>query len=341
MNTSLKRLSGLCLLLVLLTVLVFGSSLAETTAERVEKAKKEGQVNFYFIWNVPHGLAIKKAFMKKYPFIKVNTLRQAGARMLNKLDIEAKAGRHEADVIIISDLYWQTLMDRGLVGPHCSPERPAFAAQFKDEKCLWTAVNNNSHVIAYNTDLVPKGVRPKTLQDLLHPRWKEKLVMDTTDDRWFTQTLDKWGEEKGFAYMKKLALQKPHFRRGHTLMVQLLAAGEFPVNVMAYGYQVEYVKSQGASIDWSADEPVTVTAGLLSLAKHAPHPEAAKLLIDFITTKEAQEIITKFNRVATRSDVPPNPPGLVEGLKFDTVKPELGKILPKRIEQFREIFTFN
>ena len=45
-----------------------------------------------------------------------------------------------------------------------------------------------------------------------------KLVMDTTDDRWFTQTLDKMGEEKGMAFMKKLAAQKPHFRRGHTLL---------------------------------------------------------------------------------------------------------------------------
>ena len=60
------------------------------------------------------------------------------------------------------------------------------------------------------------------------------------------------------AYMKKLAAQKPHFRRGHTLMVQLLAAGEFPVNVIAYGYQVEYMKAQGASLDWAADEPVDV-----------------------------------------------------------------------------------
>ncbi|MEE9550987.1 MAG: extracellular solute-binding protein, partial [Candidatus Binatia bacterium] len=206
------------------------------------------------------------------------------------------------------------------------------------KKCLWTVLNINTHVIAYNTAMVPKEARPKTLKDLLDPRWKNKLVMDTTDERWFTQTLDKMGEERGLAYMKKLAAQKPQFRRGHTMMLQLLAAGEFPVNVIAYGYQVEYMKKQGAPLDWAADEPVTSTGGVISLAKHAPHPEAAKLFIDFAMSKVAQEEITKFNRVATRTDVPPDPPHLVEGLKMAPVKPELGKTLRAKAKQFREIF---
>jgi iron(III) transport system substrate-binding protein len=198
---------------------------------------------------------------------------------------------------------------------------------------------NTVQMIAYNTELVPKEARPKTLEDLLDPRWeKGKLVMDTTDERWFTQTLDKMGEERGMAYMKKLAAQEPQFRRGHTMMLQLLAVGEFPVNVIAYGYQVEYLKKQGAPLGWSADEPVTSTGGVISLAKHAPHPEAAKLFIDFAMSKVAQEEITKFNRVATRVDVPPDPPSLVEGLKMAPVKPELGKILRNRTGQFRKIF---
>jgi len=334
-----RWLGQLVLFLLILSMVVVERSFAQPSAERVAKAKKEGAVNFYFVWQLQHAQALKQSFNKRYPSIKVNLLRQAGARMLNRLDIEAKTGRHEVDVIIISDLYWQTLMDKGLIAPYCSPEAKAFPSQFKDPKCLWSVLNINTHVIAYNTELVPKEARPKTLEDLLHPRWKGgKLVMDTTDDRWFTQTLDKWGEERGMAYMKKLAAQKPDFRRGHTLMLQILAAGEYPVNVISYGHQVEYMKAQGAPLGWSADEPVTTTGGATSLAKHAPHPEAAKLFIDFLMSKEAQEVITRFNRIATRVDVPPNPPRLLKGLELAPVKPELGKILPRRIKQFREIF---
>ena len=165
-----------------------------------------------------------------------------------------------------------------------------------------------------------------------------RYYIDTTDDRWFTQTLDKWGEEKGIAYMKKLAAQKPDFRRGHTLMLQIVAAGEYPVNIMSYGHNVEFMKSKGAPIDWSVDQPVTVTGGAASIAKRAPHPEAARLFMDFLMSKEAQEVITGFNRIATRVDVPPNPPRLLKGLKMVPVKTELGKILPKRIKEFRNIF---
>jgi len=340
-NLLFKCLRQLLVLILTLSTVALGDTFAESPAERVEKAKKEGEVTFYFVWNLTHGQAVAKAFNKKYPSIKVNLYRSGGSSMVNKLDIEAKTGRHAVDVIIMSDLYWQSLMDRGLIGAYCSPQRSAFPSYFRDKKCLWTVLNINTHVIAYNTAMVPKEARPKTLKDLLDPRWKDNLVMDTTDERWFTQTLDKLGEERGLAYMKKLAAQKPQFRRGHTMMLQLLAAGEFPVNVIAYGYQVEYMKKQGAPLDWAADEPVTSTGGVISLAKHAPHPEAAKLFIDFAMSKVAQEEITKFNRVATRMDVPPDPPSLVEGLKMAPVKPELGKTLRAKAKQFREIFGIN
>lgn len=333
-----KCFRQLLVLVLALSTVALGDTFAESAAERVEKAKKEGAVNFYFVWNLPHGQAVAKAFNKKFPSIKVNLYRSGGSSMVNKLDIEAKTGRYDVDVIIMSDLYWQSLMDRDLIAAYCSPQLSAFPAVFKDRKCMWTVLNINTHVIAYNTELVPKEAGPKTLEDLLDPRWKGNLVMDTTDERWFTQTLDKMGEERGMAYMKKLAAQKPQFRRGHTMMLQLLAVGEFPVNVIAYGYQVEYLKKQGAPLGWSADEPVTSTGGVISLAKHAPHPEAAKLFIDFAMSKLAQEEITKFNRVATRVDVPPDPPSLVEGMKMAPVKPELGKILRHRTVQFRKIF---
>ncbi len=126
-------------------------SFAQTSAERVEKAKKEGAVNFYFVWNLSHGQAVAKAFNKKFPSIKVNLYRSGGSSMVNKLVIEAKTGRHDVDVIIMSDLYWQSLMDRDLIAAYCSPQLSAFPAEFKDRKCLWTVFNINTHVIAYNT----------------------------------------------------------------------------------------------------------------------------------------------------------------------------------------------
>ena len=305
----------------------------------IEAAKKEGQVTWYFNWTLPDGKALADRFQKNFPFIKVNLMRNSATALANRLVTEARARRREVDVILISDPFWPTIMDAGLVQPYCSKESGAFRPEFKDGNCLWTLLNVNTHVIAHNTQLVKQEEAPRNLQDLLNPKWKSKLVMDQEDVRWFAMVLDKWGEEKGLKYMKALAAQKPGMRRGHTLILQLVAAGEFPVNVMAYGYAVEEMKLKGAPLDWTADEPVTIQGGVMSLAKYAPHPNAAKMFIDYAMSKEGQEAIRECcNRVPTRVDVPPNPRRLMEGLKLYPLKMELGESLNIRVQQFRSIF---
>ncbi len=195
----------------------------------------------------------------------------------------------------------------------------------------------NTHVIVFNTQMVAKNEIPKNNQDLLHPRWKDKLIMSSDDYRWVAYTMDKMGETKGAEFMKKLAAQRPNLRAGHIIQLQLLAAGEFPVNVMGYGFQVEQMRSKGAPLDWAADEPVTVTGAVISISNRPPHPEAAKLLIDLLLSQEAHRAMVKHHSVPSRPDVLPDPPRLLKGLKLYPVKPALTDTMNKRIEQFRSI----
>ncbi|MDP2601833.1 MAG: extracellular solute-binding protein [Deltaproteobacteria bacterium] len=306
--------------------------------DRVARAKKEGAVNFYSTWDIGRSQLLKEIFEKRYPGIVVNVFRATAASMNNRLSLEAKTGRHEFDVTIPGEIFWKGLNDQGLFAPYCSPERDAYPAGLKDDRCLWTMLNLNTNVMAYNTRMVSKEDAPRKLLDLLHPRWKDKLVMDPQDYRWFAYTLDKMGEEKGIDFMKRLAGQRPHFRPGHTLQIQLVAAGEFPVNVMGYGYRVEEMRAKGAPIDWYADEPVSITGAVGSLSRRAPHPEAGKLFMDFLLSREAQQAMVRFNVVPARPDVPPDPPRLTKGIKLHPVKPELADIINRRIEQFRAIF---
>jgi len=164
--------------------------------------------------------------------------------------------------------------------------------------------------------------------------------MDSKDYRWFMLTMKKMGHEKGLAFMRKLAKQDLKFRRGHTLLNQLLIAGEFPVVIMSYGYKVEYYKSKRAPLEWVADEPVTNQVAGVAMAKGAPHPNAAKLLIDFIISKPGQMIIRKFNRIPARPDVLPNPPHLIEGLNLYPPNPDyLMEKYDEMVKLFREIFN--
>jgi ABC-type Fe3+ transport system substrate-binding protein len=328
----------LLLLGLLLFQFWFADAWGQVDAKRADLARKEGEVIWYSNLALDRGNAIAQGFMKLHPAVKVNYFRANAPQLANRVMTEAQSGRVRMDVLLISFFFLDQLMDAGLLEPYCSPERDAFPSEFKDKPCLWTLINANTHVIGYNTQLVRKAEAPKNYFDLLNPKWKGQMVLEDEGYRWFTYTLDKMGEEKGLSLMRRLALQKPQFRHGDTLIAQLLAAGEFAVCVVCYGYRLEFMKSKGAPVDWNADEPVTVSGSTVSLARRSPHPNAARLLIDYILSREGQTILASFLTVAGRRDVPPIAPRLIQGLKLHPIKVELSKTLNARREQFFQIF---
>src|SRR5207247_4466817 len=112
------------------------------------------------------------------------------------------------------------------------------------------------------------------------------------------------GKEKGLAYMKKLAGQNLQLRKGHTLLAQLVAAGEMAMAVGVYSNRVERMKNSGAPIDWVRFKGPTITAiNAVSIAEKAPQPNAAKLFVDFVFWKDGQNLLRGLRRIPARSDV--------------------------------------
>ncbi len=196
-------------------------------------------------------------------------------------------------------------------------------------------------VVAYNTEQVPKDKAPKSYEDLLHPRWKGKIHLDTQDADWFHTLLEYWGEEKGLAYMKKLAAMKPEIRTGHTLGTQLLAAGEFSVSPVLYGYRVSQMMTKGAPIDFVLIDPVISKPRGISLAKRAPHPYAAILFIDWALSQEGQSLIgQKLGRNPVRKGMKSKYTRL-DHPKYVTVQAEtFGPMYSKRLRQYGKLFQF-
>ncbi len=322
----------------LMLLLPLASVWAQQDARQIELAKKEGQVVWYSNLALDRGNAIAQGFMKIYPAIKVNYFRANAPQLANRVLTEAQAGKTQMDVLLISFFFLDPLIDAGLLEPYCTPERAAFPSEFKDKDCLWTLTSANTQVMGYNTHWVQKSEAPKHYSDLLNPKWKGKMVLDDEGYRWFTYTLDKMGEDKGLTFMKRLAAQKPQFRHGDTLMTQLLAAGEFAICVVCYGYRLELMKSRGAPVDWNADEPLTVSGSTVSLVRGSAHPNAARLLVDYVLSKQGQTHLASFLTVPARKDVPPLAPRLIQGLKLYPIKIELSKGLNARRDQFLQIF---
>lgn len=211
----------------------------------------------------------------------------------------------------------------------------AFPLGIRDPDGYWTADTIYTHVIAYNTKLLSKEEAPKSYSDLLAPRFKKKLGMDAEDVDWFANQLKIMGREKGLELMRALAQQEISFRSGHRLITTLCVAGEFPVVVNAYGYAVEEYKGNGAPVDWVAVEPVLVHFGALSISANAPHPNGAKLFVEYVLSKEGQTYIRDLGRIPGRMDIETRPPRLTKGLKFF---PSDASLLAKNYKEYADLF---
>ncbi len=146
------------------------------------------------------------------------------------------------------------------------------------------------------------------------------------------------GEEKGMEFMKKLARQDLRLVYGHSLGTQLMAAAEFSIGITLYPFRLELMKADGAPIDWVALDPVVAYIYPASLSAKPAHPNAARLLLNFLFSKEGQNVIAKFGRNTSRSDIPAKFPKMRIEDKFRTSDISLAVNINKYTKQFRKLF---
>jgi iron(III) transport system substrate-binding protein len=161
--------------------------------------------------------------------------------------------------------------------------------------------------------------------------------MDSRPYEWFGTMLKAMGEEKGLAYMRELAKQT-QLRAGRTLVAQLVAAGEFKGALTGYSQTFEVLKPSGAPVDWIYLNPVFANIHPTGVAAKAPHPNAARLFIDFILSKRGQELIRGMNRIPDRIDTPPDQARLIEGIKPAFAPTEVLEEFERYAKLFHEIF---
>ncbi len=164
-----------------------------------------------------------------------------------------------------------TLKKANAVMRYDTPNRRALRAGFTDKEGYLNGIWASLLVYLYNNKQVTRAQAPKSIDDLLQPRWKGKLGMDKDADDWLAAIMDYYGDERGKQIARSLGAQQLHIRKGRTLVSQLVAAGEFPLQIDAHHHEAVALKKVGAPIDYLF--PGTVHAGKSSLnfrARRAP-----------------------------------------------------------------------
>lgn len=267
-----------------------------------EGARKEGAVVIYTSLNPKDAAPIVEAFERKYR-IKVSLWRSSGEKMVLRALTEARAGRFTPDVLESDGVEMEILAREGLLETFASPAFTDLPAGAFPKHRLYVADRFNFFTIAYNTNLVKPEDVPNSYQDLLLPRWAGKIGIEANDSDWFAGLVKSMGEQAGLAYFRKLAASRPQVRTGHTLISELVAAGEIPIAAAVYNHAVERLSIAGAPIRWKALAPTLGRPGALGLARNAPHPHAALLFADFLLSADGQELIKQRNRVPASNAV--------------------------------------
>jgi len=286
----------------------------------IEAARKEGQVLLYTTHIVDQIVRpLIKGFQSYVRGVDVKYVRGDGLSLTVRLTNEARANRVQSDIWCLVDSVGPVLHN-GFAAEFEVPSAKGLPQALVDPKHRWIATNIGVRSAAYNTQLISKESAPRSYQDLLDPRWKGKIVWNpkSMTGAWgFIATVMKsMGDEQGMIYLRKLAKQDvvplPIAIRA---VLDRVIAGEYAIGLEMNNSHAAISVAQGAPIQWVPLDPVSQTLQVAGVTKGAPHPNAAKLFIDFMVSRTGQEIFRDNDYLPMHPDI---------NAKIPELRPEQG-----------------
>ena len=269
---------------------------ADREQRLVSQARKEGGLTLYTTMTPEDASPLIAAFEGRYG-VKLTMWRGINQKLVQRALGEARAGKFPVDVYEGSGHGMEILHREALLEKFWSPAFTDIPPEDFPRHGYYAPDNLLFFVMGYNTRLVRPEDVPRSYEDLLLPRWSGNFGIEASDIIWFAAVSKAMGEEKGLAYFRKLAGMKPQIRSGHTLMTELVAAGEIPVALTLYNQAVDKLRERGAPIAWKPLPPAFGRADGIGVAKRAAHPHAALLFVDFVLSPEGQRFIMAASRV--------------------------------------------
>jgi len=276
--------------------IVLASAAQAQDADLAARAKKEGAVTLYTSMQVVDSGPLTQAFEKKYG-IKVNLWRASGEKVAQRVITESRGGRHDVDVVETDGAQMEILHREQQLGPLPVASLKDIPPQIVPSHREYAPTRLTLYVLAYNTRLVAPADVPKSYEDLLDPKWNGRIGLESADVAWFAAVAKAMGEPAGLAFFRKFAAARPSLRNGHTLMAELVAAGDMAMAVDAHVQGIARLEEKGAPVEWKPLQPAFGQPSSVGVARKAPHPAAAALFAHFILSREGQEIIKARNRV--------------------------------------------
>lgn len=297
------------LMKLLFATLVVGALMISPTvaigqSSNLEQARKEGEVVLYSTITVSAFNELNKAIKEKYPFLNVRHVRLGPAQQLARIMQEQRSGHSLVDVVYNNLLHLIYLKENGILGKYESSENKFLMKEAIDPDGFWVGGDLDVLVTGFNSRMIPRRDVPATYDAFLDGRLKGQMAINVNNPYALVGMVSLRGDEQGVAYMRKLAQQSPRPVQGFTHMVNLLAAGEYPIALMSQVTKIEEMKEKGAPVDWVSNTPNFSTVGAYAISRTPPHPAGARLFIDFVLSEQGQKVLGHTGKLPMRRGVP-------------------------------------
>src|ERR1041385_5931455 len=282
-------------LLVVAAVFLSAAPLYSQSANLIAAGKKEGKVVVYGSLESDTADSAFAGFKKKTG-IDVEYWRASATKVMDRGLSEYRAGKPLFDVILTNDNPMQIMFKENLFAKYDSPSAKEFTKESIDPN-LGPRYRNVVIGVLYNKSILSPAEAPKSLEDLVEPQYKGKLVMpdppqQTTTTQWVA-SLDKlMGKEKAEKYIRDLAAMKPILVESLLPAAERVSTGETPIAITYVKYAVIYGQ-KGAPLEHVRLGKMMGDGHYLDLGAKAPHVNAGKALIDYFLGPESMSTMAK------------------------------------------------
>jgi iron(III) transport system substrate-binding protein len=305
----------------------------------IEAAKKEGKIVAYGSLESDTVDAIMNAFKKKTG-LEIEYWRASATKVMDRALSEARAGRPVADVIITNDNPLRLMQKQNFFQKYESPSASNFPPDAIDP-FLGPRYRNVIIGVLYNTSAIKAADAPKSLEDLVNPKYKGKLVMPdptqhTTTTQWVTSLHKVMGKEKADKYIRDLAAMKPIMVESLLPAAERVTTGETPIAITYVKYAFIFGK-KGAPLDYVRLPKMLGDGHYIGLAAKAPHPNGGKVFIDYFLDNESMKIMASRGEFVNRKGVYPPLPG-ADKIGFVEMEDLSSKAFAEKKKEYQQIF---
>jgi iron(III) transport system substrate-binding protein len=264
------------------------------------KAKQEGALVVYTVWDVDHIRSLTEAFSKRFPGIATSYWQATRSEVTTRTLTEYQGNQASVDVILTEAPL--VLHNAGATQPYQTVQGNALFVN----DAIAPVVSLQIQALAYNTKKLKREEAPRSWEDVTNPKYKGIVALDDPMRAGPLSSMlaafkDDWKDDTRWAnFIKGLKSLNVPIHKSTSAMFRLLVAGEYSIVMPALFHDVVHEKEVGSPIDFARGAGPVVSPQQAAIYAKAPHPTAAKLFAEWLVSPAGQAAIDAVGRASAR-----------------------------------------